>query len=85
MDPETSRARYDTAWIRRGPHRIHARVHHGTGPPIVLMHGFPDSQHLYDRLLPHLPAERAVVAFHFLGWGESVVDQLGLGRVVLVA
>src|SRR5260370_16058543 len=34
------------------------------------MHGFPDSLHLHERLVPH-PAGRRVVAFDFLGWGAS--------------
>jgi pimeloyl-ACP methyl ester carboxylesterase len=42
----------------------------GDGPTIVLMHGFPDNHHLYDRLVPYL-RDRHVVAFDFLGWGES--------------
>lgn len=36
--------------------------------PVVLMHGFPDSTHLYDRLVPHLAGRRPVVRFDFLGW-----------------
>ena len=36
----------------------------------MLMHGYPDNHHLYDRLVPHLPG-RHVVVFDFLGWGES--------------
>jgi haloalkane dehalogenase len=36
----------------------------------VLMHGFPDDLHLYDRLVPQL-AGRRVVSFDFLGWGAS--------------
>lgn len=59
-----------TVSIERGPHRIHAREQPGDGPAIVLMHGFPDNHHLYDRLVPHLPG-RHVVVFDFLGWGES--------------
>lgn len=42
----------------------------GDGPAIVLMHGFPDDHHLYDRVLPHLGGSR-VVTFDFLGWGDS--------------
>ena len=37
----------------------------------MLMHGFPDNLHLYDRLLPYLSPPRRVVAFDFLGWGNS--------------
>jgi haloalkane dehalogenase len=57
-------------WVQRGPYRIHVRERQGSGPAIVLMHGFPDNHHLYDRLVPHLPG-RHVVIFDFLGWGES--------------
>jgi haloalkane dehalogenase len=39
--------------------------------PLVLMHGFPDNTHLYDRLLPHLAGRRPVARFDFLGWGRS--------------
>ena len=57
-------------FVARGPHRIHARERPGDGPAIVLMHGFPDNCHLYDRLVPYL-GRRHVVTFDFLGWGES--------------
>jgi haloalkane dehalogenase len=57
--------------IRRGPHRIHAEFTPGSGPPIVLMHGFPDNVHLYDRLLPYVTGDRPIVRFDFLGWGRS--------------
>jgi pimeloyl-ACP methyl ester carboxylesterase len=44
----------------------------GAGPAFVLMHGFPDNLHIYDYLIPHLVARgRCVVAFDFLGFGES--------------
>src|SRR5215475_2241786 len=56
--------------VRRGEYHLHAEMTPGTGPPVVLMHGFPDNIHLYDRLLPHL-VERQVVRFDFLGWGQS--------------
>jgi haloalkane dehalogenase len=56
--------------VPRGPYRLHAEIRAGHGAPIVLMHGFPDNVHLYDRLLPHLE-QRPVVRFDFLGWGRS--------------
>jgi pimeloyl-ACP methyl ester carboxylesterase len=49
---------------------MHVRERPGDGPAIVLMHGFPDNCHLYDRLVPSLGG-RHVVTFDFLGWGES--------------
>ena len=69
-DPSSDRSGFRSRWVPRGPHRIHVREQRGQGPVIVLMHGFPDNHHLYDRLVPHL-AGRHVVAFDFLGWGES--------------
>ena len=43
----------------------------GHGPTIVMMHGFPDSQHLYDLLIVPLAKTRHVITFDFLGWGDS--------------
>jgi pimeloyl-ACP methyl ester carboxylesterase len=43
----------------------------GAEPAIILMHGFPDNVHLYDRLTPYLSPPRRVVLFDFLGWGSS--------------
>jgi haloalkane dehalogenase len=56
--------------VRRDEYRIFAREYAGEEPAIVLMHGFPDNLHLYDRLLPYLSGRR-VVTFDFLGWGGS--------------
>jgi haloalkane dehalogenase len=56
--------------VPRGPYRLHAEIRAGQGSPIVLMHGFPDNLHLYDRLLPYLE-HRPTVRFDFLGWGRS--------------
>jgi pimeloyl-ACP methyl ester carboxylesterase len=44
----------------------------GAEPTIVVMHGFPDNLHLYDRLLPHLSPPRRVVTFDFLGWAIRI-------------
>jgi haloalkane dehalogenase len=55
------------------PHQgsnIYVRHYEGRGPAFVLMHGFPDNLHIYDRLIPAL-AGRQVITFDFLGWGAS--------------
>ena len=58
--------------VRRHQHRIHVRDYPGVEPRIILMHGFPDNLHLYDRLVPYLsPPPRRIVLFDFLGWGNS--------------
>ena len=61
---------YKEHTVPRGRYRIYAREYAGEEPAIVLMHGFPDNLHLYDRLVPHLSGRR-VVLFDFLGWGRS--------------
>jgi pimeloyl-ACP methyl ester carboxylesterase len=58
-------------FVPRERHRIYAREYAGPEPTIILMHGFPDNLHLYDRLIPFLSPSRRVVAFDFLGWGSS--------------
>jgi pimeloyl-ACP methyl ester carboxylesterase len=57
--------------VSRGPHRLYVEAEAGEGTPVVLMHGFPDNTHLYDRLVPYLAGRRPVVRFDFLGWGRS--------------
>jgi pimeloyl-ACP methyl ester carboxylesterase len=57
-------------WVRFEGHRLYVRDYPGRGPTFVLMHGFPDNLHLYDRLVPRLGGRRTI-AFDFLGWGHS--------------
>ena len=58
--------------VPRDHGNIYVRDYAGAGPAFVLMHGFPDNQHIYDYLIPHLVARgRRVVACDFLGFGES--------------
>src|SRR5262249_31093562 len=70
-EPFGGKMDYEEKWVSRGQHRIYVRDHTGADPPIVLMHGFPDNVHLYDRLAPCLSPPRRVVRFDFLGWGSS--------------
>jgi haloalkane dehalogenase len=58
-------------FVQRDQHRIYVRNYAGEEPPIILMHGFPDNLHLYDRVLPYLSHARRVITFDFLGWGAS--------------
>jgi pimeloyl-ACP methyl ester carboxylesterase len=63
--------KFKEQFIQRDQHRIYAREYAGEEPAIILMHGFPDNLHLYDRLLPYLAPQRRIVTFDFLGWGSS--------------
>ena len=71
--------KFKEQFVQRDQHRIYARESAGEEPAIVLMHGFPDNLHLYDRLLPHL-APRRIVTFDFLGWGSSDLFLLPVAR-----
>jgi haloalkane dehalogenase len=62
---------YTEAFVQRNQYRIYVREYAGEEPAIILMHGFPDNLHLYDRLVPYLWSLRRVVTFDFLGWGNS--------------
>jgi haloalkane dehalogenase len=69
-DPPASE-RFEEYWADRAGHRIRVRDYPGADPPVVLMHGFPDDLHLYDRVVPLLAGTRRIVTFDFLGWGGS--------------
>jgi pimeloyl-ACP methyl ester carboxylesterase len=64
------------AWRDRGRaeefrgRRIHVFEREGTGPRLVLLHGFPSSSYDWSPLLEEMP-ERAVLAFDLLGFGLS--------------
>lgn len=51
----------------------------GAGEPIVLIHGFPTSGHLWSDVVPALPAGHRVVVLDLLGYGRS--DPAGQARV----
>jgi pimeloyl-ACP methyl ester carboxylesterase len=64
---------YKTHLVRRDGFQIHAREYNRKNgkPSMIMMHGFPDSMHLYDRLIPLLVENRHIITFDFLGWGDS--------------
>jgi len=58
--------------VPAGQGDVYARDYPGAGPAFVLMHGFPDNLRIYDDLIPLLTAAgRRVIAFDFLGFGQS--------------
>ncbi len=71
-DRRETKTPFTEHFVARDLGRVHVRDYAGAGPAFVLMHGFPDNSHIYDDLIPHLVAAgRRVVAFDFLGFGES--------------
>jgi len=64
--------------IPREQYTLHVREFGGQNksvyeskPTLVMMHGFPDSQILYDKVAPMLAKRYRVITFDFLGWGMS--------------
>jgi haloalkane dehalogenase len=58
--------------IPRDGYKLFAQEYEGSGPALVLLHGFADNRHIYDRLIPSfVGARRRLVAFDFLGFGDS--------------
>jgi haloalkane dehalogenase len=58
--------------VPRDGHSLYVQEYVGKGPTLVLLHGFPDNLHIFDRIVPYLIKDgRHVVAFDFLGFGSS--------------
>ncbi len=43
----------------------------GNGPPLVLLHGYPDTLQVWSRLAPLLSAAHQIIAFDWPGMGQS--------------
>ncbi len=50
--------------------RIHAHVG-GTGPPVLLLHGFPQTHAMWHPIAEHLAGHHSVVAPDLRGYGDS--------------
>lgn len=50
--------------------RIHARVG-GSGPPVLLLHGYPETHLMWHRVAPALAERFTVVAADLRGYGDS--------------
>jgi pimeloyl-ACP methyl ester carboxylesterase len=64
-------------FVEVGVHRLYyyAAGTRGQGDPIVLLHGFPTSSHLWGNLVSLLPSGHRVVVPDLLGFGHSDVDE----------
>ena len=51
----------------------------GAGEPVVLLHGFPTSGHLWGEVVRDLPAGHRIIVVDLLGYGRS--DRPGTARV----
>lgn len=60
-------------FVEVGPYRLYyyAAGSRGLGDPIILIHGFPTSSHLWSNLVALLPAGHRIVVPDLLGFGRS--------------
>jgi haloacetate dehalogenase len=61
---------FETRSIDTGEARIHV-VHGGSGPPLLLLHGHPQTHVMWHRIAPRLATDFTVVAPDLRGYGES--------------
>src|SRR5262245_8935908 len=54
MRERLERINFIERFVRRDRYRIYSREYPGKEPATILMHGFPDNLHLYDRLVPYV-------------------------------
>ena len=77
--------------VQAGAVRLHyAEMGAGAGPPVVLLHGWPQHWYCWHRIMPALAARHRVLAFDLrgFGWSEAPAggyDKETLARDVLAA
>jgi haloacetate dehalogenase len=61
---------FDTTEVDTGQARIHVR-RGGSGPPVLLLHGYPQTHAMWHRVAPALAEDFTVVACDLRGYGRS--------------
>ena len=61
---------FDVAKIETGDAAIYVR-HGGSGPPLLLLHGHPQTHVMWHKVAPRLAEEFTVVAADLTGYGDS--------------
>jgi haloacetate dehalogenase len=69
---------FESHWINTEAGRIFARSA-GDGPPLVLVHGFPQTHAMWHRLAPELAKTHRVVCMDLRGYGWSSAPEGGTG------
>ena len=67
---------FDYQRIEIGPTRYRPGVA-GDGPPVLLLHGFPETHYCWHRVAPGLTGEHTIVACDLKGYGESLSEPGG--------
>jgi haloacetate dehalogenase len=67
-------AGFDTIDMRVDSGVVHARTA-GSGPPVLLLHGWPQTHAMWHELAPALARDYTVVAADIRGYGDSRADE----------
>jgi haloacetate dehalogenase len=65
---------FETKWLEGEAGKIFARVG-GSGPPLVLLHGFPQTHAMWHRIAPQLAKTHTVICLDLRGYGWSSAPQ----------
>ena len=63
-------SRISSQYTEVGRHKIHYLCS-GNGDPVILIHGFPTSSHLWRNVIPELARSHRVIALDLPGYGRS--------------
>lgn len=61
----------------------HTDLHYvigGSGPPVVLLHGWPQNWWMWHKIMPDLAEQHTVIAFDLPGLGESDPSRVGYDK-----
>lgn len=80
---------FDRSRVRVGDVELNVRVG-GAGPPVLLLHGYPQTHTMWHRVAPALAASRTVVLMDLRGYGDSGrpaagADHAGYSKRVMAA
>ena len=79
MRETTSALRFGTARLATGLRLHYAERGDSDAPPLLLLHGWPDSWYSFSRLLPLLPPRYRAIALDQRGFGDSERPGSGYG------
>jgi haloacetate dehalogenase len=68
--------RFETRDVETGGARIHLRIG-GSGPPVLLLHGYPQTHVMWHKVAPVLAQRCTVVAADLRGYGDSAKPDPG--------
>lgn len=77
MRAPASPLRFGTAQLATGPRLHYAEHGESDAPPVLLLHGWPDSWFSYSRVLAHLPPHYRALAISQRGFGDSERPESG--------